>query len=101
MPTPILDTVTEYENKALELATNLQGPVVDFVGKVAETVAARLPENRPELPVAPGDVVETQFAFAGKVLKAQHDFAKALVAAVAPIIGAAPQPAVKKTVKAA
>ena len=100
MPTPLLDTVTEYENKALEFATGLQAPVVDLVGKVAETVSARLPENRPELPVSPSEVVETQFAFATKVLKAQHDFAKALLAAAAPVIGGA-KPAAKKTVKAA
>ena len=96
----ILDTVTEYEDKALELAKSVQEPVVEYVGKAAEFIGARLPEGRPELPVQPADIVKSQFAFARKSLAASEEFVNALLKAAAPVIGAATKPAAK-TVKAA
>lgn len=96
----ILDTVTEYENKALEFVTNAQAPVVEYVGKAAEAVAARLPENRPTLPFDLVAVIDSQFGFAVKAIKTQQDFTKAVVKAAGPLLGVAAKPA-KRTVKAA
>ncbi|MBA2280858.1 MAG: hypothetical protein M3527_00645 [Actinomycetota bacterium] len=103
MPTPLLDTITEYEDKALDFVTDLQPKVVEYVGKAADAIASRLPEGRPALPVSPVEILDTQFAFATKVLKAQHDFAKSVLNAVAPVLGTAvaSAPAKPRTVKAA
>ncbi len=101
MPTPLLDTITEYENKALEFVTSLQPTVVEYVGKVADAIGSRLPEGRPTLPVSPVEILDTQFAFATKVLKAQHDFAKSVLSAAAPVLGTVVAAPAKRTVKAA
>jgi hypothetical protein len=67
----------------------VQDPVVEAVRKVADYVAGVLPESRPTLPFADQlptatELVETQFAFARRLLELQHGFAKAVVDAAAP-----------------
>jgi hypothetical protein len=96
----ILDTVVEYEDKALETFKSVQEPVVEYVSKAAEFVAARLPEGRPELPVQPAEIVSSQFAFARKALAANEEFVNSILKAVAPVLGTPAKPAAK-TVKAA
>ena len=94
----ITEQVAELEGKALSFVKEYQSKAVEYVGKASETLAARLPEDRPA-PVARGiDALVSQVEFAKKVLDTQHDFVKAVLdALVAPV---KPAPA-KKTVKAA
>jgi hypothetical protein len=100
MPTTeeITEQVRELEGKALSFVKDAQAPVVDYVAKIAETLAGRLPEDRPQALAQGFDVLAGQVDFAKKVLDTQVDFVKAVLdAAIAPI---KPAP-VKKTVKAA
>lgn len=103
--TPAMDTITTAEDKALEILQSVEEPVADIVRKSAELVATYLPEDRPELPVvsqldlpSPHVLVDNAFGFAHKVIDVQHRFAKAILAAAAPVIGEAPK---AKPVKAA
>ncbi len=97
--TPLMDTITSYEDQILETITSAQKPAVEYVKKAVDFVEGYLPEDRPSLPFADqlptaAEIVDSQFAFAKRLLDAQHKFAKAIVNAVAP----AP---VKKVVKSA
>ena len=100
MPTTeeITQQVTELEGKALSFVKDAQAPVVEYVGRISETLAARLPEDRPQVLTQGIDVLVGQVDFAKKLIDAQVDFVKSVLdAAVAPV---KPAP-VKKTVKAA
>jgi hypothetical protein len=94
----ITEQLTELEGKALTFIKDAQAPAVEYVGKFAEAIASRLPEDRPELLSQGIDTVVGQVDFAKKVLDAQVDFVKSVLdALVAPV-----KPAPKaKTVKAA
>lgn len=88
MPT-ILETVTEYEDKALELLTQLQAQVLEVVKKAVDALDDRLPEL-PEVPYLDqlptlSQVVDTQFAFSKKLLANNEKFAKNLVKTVKPL----------------
>jgi hypothetical protein len=102
--TTILDTITEYEEKALELLVQIQEPVLEYVKKAVDFIESRLPEQRFELPEtlpAPTAVVATQFAFAKKVLANQEKFAKNVVKTVAPLTGETVKKAPAKATSAA
>ena len=91
----IQSQVHELQEKALGYVKDVQGPVVGYVGKAAETVAARLPEDRPSVLVSG---LRFQVDFAKKALDTQAAFAKSVIdAATKPVL---PAPA-KRTVKAA
>ena len=96
----ITDQVAELQSKALEILENAQAPVAEYVGKVADAVAARLPDDRPELLSQGIDTLVGQVDFAKKVIDAQVDLVKTVLdAAVKPVRPVVP---VKKaTVKAA
>jgi hypothetical protein len=97
--TEIISQVEELEGKALRFVTDTQAPVVEYVSKAAEALAAYLPEDRPEALVQGIGVLTSQVDFAKKVLDAQVDFVKSVLdAAVKPV---RPVPAKPKTVKAA
>ena len=106
--TSTMEAVTSIEDQVLEAITSVQEPVVGLVGKVAEYVAGVLPDELPELPFAEqipslNEVVESNFAFAQRLLDANKDFANAILDAVAPLLRTE-QPKAKpvaKTVKAA
>src|SRR6187402_1114621 len=88
--------VHELQDKALSYVKDVQGPVVDYVAQAAQTVAARLPEDRPEALVAG---LGFQVDFAKKVLDTQVAFTKSIIdAATKPVL---PAPVKKATVKAA
>ena len=97
--TDITDQITELEGKALSFIKDAQSPAVEYVGRAAEAIASRLPEDRPEYLSQGLDALVGQVDFAKKVLDAQVSFVKALLdAAIAPV---KPAPAKAKTVKAA
>ncbi len=107
MPTAI-ETITSVEDQVIDVMKSVQEPVTDIVSKLAEYVAGVLPDELPELPFADQvptatDIVENNFAFAKRLLETQHQFAKALLKAAAPVLREQPKakPAAKTTVKAA
>jgi len=91
MSTTLLTTVTEYEEKALELLTKVQDEVLTYVKQAVELLDGRLPEFQvPEVAVLDQvptleELVTTQFAFSKKVLASQERFAKGVVKAVKPL----------------
>ncbi|MEY2437632.1 MAG: hypothetical protein QOF97_2468 [Acidimicrobiaceae bacterium] len=115
----IVETVTNVQDQVLETTKTVQDQVIEYVRKAVERLDEVLPEDRPAVPFAdsipaPAELVERGFgiaekalsnqsAFAKQVLEAQHQFAKAIVDAVSPLLPqAAPAPVAKpKAAKAA
>jgi hypothetical protein len=96
----ILDTVESYEAQLLDLVKKAQSPVVSTVAKGVELVADRLPElPYPKALPTPIEVVESQVAFAKKLIDANTAIVTSVLETVAPVAGFA-KPA-KKTVRAA
>lgn len=94
----ILDTVVSYEDQLVDLVKKAQAPVVDYVAKGVELVGARLPEvTYPAALPTPIEVVESQVAFAKKLIDANTAIVTAVLETVAPVAGFAKP----KTVKAA
>ena len=106
----VIDTVTEYEAKALELLVKVQDEVLTYVKQAVDFVEGRIPDVElpfevPELELLDevptlSEIVDTQFAFSKKLLANQEKFAKNVVKAVKPLTreANAPKP---KTTKAA
>jgi hypothetical protein len=102
----IMTTVTEYEDKALELIVKVQDEVLGYVKQAVQLIDQRLPElDLPEIAVLDQvptleELVNTQFAFSKKLLVSQEKFAKNVVKAVKPLTRDA-KPKAKATPKAA
>ena len=104
----ILETITSTEDQVLDYLKAAQERVLDVVKRGVEVADRYLPEDRPALSFLaeapkPIEVVDSQYAFAKKVLDNQRDFAKAIVHAVSPLLPAelvAKKP-VRKTAAAA
>lgn len=95
----ILETVESYEAQLLELVKKAQAPVVEYVTKAVELVAPRLPDvSYPKGLATPIEVVESQVAFAKKLIDAQTALVTEVLVTVAPIAGYAKP---KKVTKAA
>ncbi len=107
MATPIIDTVTEYEEKALELIVKIQDEVLGYVKQAVEFVDGRMPElELPEIELLDqlptlSEVVDTQFAFSKKFLANQEKFAKNVVKTVKPLTRDGQKPKAKATKAAA
>jgi hypothetical protein len=106
--TTIMSTVTEYEDKALELIVKVQDDVLGYVKQAVQLVDGRLPEvELPEIALLEQiptleELVNTQFAFSKKVLSSQEKFAKNVVKAVKPLTrDGKPKAKAKTTTKAA
>ena len=107
----VIDTVTEYEDKVLELLVKVQGEVLTYVKQAVEVIDGRvsgveLPFELPRIEVLDevptlSEVVDTQFAFSKKLLANQEKFAKNVVKAVKPLTREAAKPKAKATKKAA
>lgn len=104
--TTIMSTVTEYEDKALELIVKVQDEVLGYVKQAVQLIDGRLPEvELPEIAVLDQvptleELVTTQFAFSKKLLTSQEKFAKNVVKAVKPLTRDA-KPKAKAAAKAA
>ena len=84
----VLDTVVSYEDQIVDLVTQAKDPVVGYVAKGVELVEGRLPEVRyPEGLPTPIEVVESQVAFAKKLIDANASLVTAVLNTVAPVIG--------------
>ena len=91
----VITTVSEYEDKVLELITKVQGQVLDYVKQAVDFVDGRvseveLPFELPKIEILDevptlSEVVDTQFAFSKKLLANQEKFAKNVVKAVKPL----------------
>jgi hypothetical protein len=107
--TSIMSTVTEYEDKALELLVKAQDEILGYVKQAVALLDERLPEYElPEVALLDEvptleELVTTQFAFSKKLLTNQERFAKNVVKAVKPLTrDAKPKAkATKATTKAA
>jgi hypothetical protein len=89
----IVDTITTAEDTVLDYVKKGQEKVVEYLKQGVELVDQYLPEDRPELGFLasapkPAEILDTQFAFAKKMLDNQQHFAKALLAAVNPVLPA-------------
>ncbi len=100
----IIDNVTEYETKALELLTKAQADVLEYIKKAVAALEERMPEL-PELPEQLAflegiptlqEIVDTQFAFSKKLLANNEKFAKNVVKAIKPLGRDAVKPAAAK-----
>ena len=99
----ILDTVVSYEDQLVTLVSKAQAPVVEYVAKGVELIGDRLPEvTYPKTLATPIEVVESQVAFAKKLIDANTAIITSVLETVAPIAGfATPAKKVAKAVKAA
>lgn len=98
----VITTVTDYENKVLEVMAKVQDDVLGYVKTAVDFVDGRissveLPFELPELTVLDAvptlsEVVDSQFAFSKKVLANQEKFAKDVVKAVKPLTREANKP---------
>ncbi|MGD9695323.1 MAG: hypothetical protein AB7V42_06650 [Thermoleophilia bacterium] len=84
------DYITVAQERTLDALKQSQAVVLEVVETWAGTVAQNAPDL-PAIPVpkglpSPESLVNGTFDFYGKVLSAQHDFAKKLIAASAPAL---------------
>ncbi len=100
----VTEKLTEIEDQVLEAVSSAQEPVVTAVKKAIEAAEGRIPElkiqlneNLPRV----HELVDTQYAFAGKVLENSKQFVTALLDAVQPAIDKVVEPKPAKVVKAA
>ena len=98
-----LTTVEGYEDKVLEIVEGTKDPVVDYVAKGVELVGDRVPAvSYPEFLPNPIELVQSQAAFAKKLIDANTAIVTAILETVAPVAGfAKPKKAAKPAVKAA
>ena len=100
--TTILDTVVSYEDQLVDLVKKAQAPVVEYVAKGVELVGDRLPDvTYPKGLATPIEVVQSQAAFAKKLLDANTALVTAVLETVAPVAGYAKPKKVTKAAKAA
>ena len=99
----ILDTVVGYEDQIIDRVNKAKGPVVDYVAKGVDRVGDRLPEvTYPASLPTPIEVVESQVAFAKKLIDANTAIVTAVLETLAPVAGyAKPKKVVKAAPKAA
>ena len=84
----ILDTVVSYEDQIVDFVKQAKKPVVEYVGKGVSLVEGRLPEvSYPSVLPTPVEVVETQAAFAKKLIDANTALVTAVLKTIAPVIG--------------
>jgi hypothetical protein len=98
-----LNTVEGYEDQVIDLVNKAKSPVVDYVAKGVELVGDRLPSvTYPTSLPTPIEVVESQVAFAKKLIDANTAIVTAVLETVAPVVGyAKPKKVVKSAAKAA
>jgi len=101
--TKILDTVVSYEDQLVDIVKQAKAPVTEYVAKGVDLLQDRLPEvSYPTGVPTPIEVVESQVAFAKKLIDANTAIVTAVLETVAPVAGfAKPKKAAKPAVKAA
>jgi hypothetical protein len=89
MSTPVVERLTEVQDKIVEAVTSFQDPVADTVRKGVDLVEERIPEFPTDkvaakLPTA-RELVDNQYEFATRMLKVSHDFTLAVIGALEPV----------------
>ena len=98
----ILDTVVGYEDQVIDLVKQAKKPVVEYTTKGVNLVEGRLPEfSYPSFLATPVEVVESQAAFAKKLIDANTQLVTAVLKALAPVLGTEAPKVVKAATKAA
>jgi hypothetical protein len=84
----ILDTVVGYEDQIVEAVKSAKKPVLEYVNKGVQLVEGRVPAlTYPSQLATPVEVVESQTAFAKKLIDANSALVVAVLKAVAPVMG--------------
>lgn len=84
----VLDTVVSYEDQIVDFVKQAKKPVVETVAKGVALVDGRLPEvTYPSALPTPTEVVETQAAFAKKLIDANTALVTAVLKTLAPVLG--------------
>jgi hypothetical protein len=98
----ILDTVVSYEDQVVDYVKQAKKPVVEYVAKGVSLVEGRLPEfSYPSTLPTPVEVVESQVAFAKKLIDANAALVIAVLKTVAPVMGIEKTKPVKTAAKQA
>ena len=98
----ILDTVVSYEDQIIDFVKSAKTPVVTYVAKGVELIGDRLPKaTYPKGLATPIEVVESQVAFAKKLIDANTAIVTAVLETVAPVAGFSKKAKVKAAPKAA
>jgi hypothetical protein len=97
-----LDTIVSYEDQIVDFVKQAKAPAVDYTSKGVDLIEGRLPElSYPSFLPTPVEVVESQAAFAKKLIDANTALVTAVLKAVAPVIGTEAPKVVKAATKAA
>ena len=84
----VLDTVVSYEDQIVDFVKQAKKPVTQYVAKGVGFVEGRLPEvSYPTSLPTPIEVVESQAAFAKKLIDANTALVTAVLKTIAPVIG--------------
>jgi hypothetical protein len=84
----VLDTVVSYEEQIVDFVKQAKKPVTEYVAKGVALVDGRLPEvSYPTSLPTPIEVVESQAAFAKKLIDANTALVTAVLKTIAPVIG--------------
>ena len=84
----ILDTVVSYEDQVVDYVKQAKKPVVEYVAKGVALIEDRIPSfTYPTSIPTPTEVVETQAAFAKKLIDANTALVTAVLKTVAPVMG--------------
>jgi hypothetical protein len=98
----ILDTVVNYEDQLVDLVKQAKKPAVEYTSKGVNLIEARLPEfSYPSFLATPTQVVESQAAFAKKLIDANTQLVTAVLKVIAPVIGTGAPKVAKVADKAA
>ena len=91
-----LDTVVGYEDQIVDYVKQAKKPVVEYVAKGVDFIEGRIPSfTYPTVLPTPIEVVESQTAFAKKLIDANTALVTAVLKTVAPVIGTQPAKVVK------
>jgi hypothetical protein len=86
--TTVLDTIVSYEDQIVDFVKQAKKPVTEYVAKGVDLVEGRLPEvSYPSTLPTPIEVVESQAAFAKKLIDANAALVTAVLKTIAPVIG--------------
>jgi hypothetical protein len=84
----ILDTVVGYEDQVIDYVKQAKKPVVEYVAKGVALLEDRIPSfTYPSALATPVEVVESQTAFAKKLIDANSALVVAVLKTVAPVMG--------------
>ena len=87
--TPVMEKVSEYQDKALEFVGNVEESFVDSLRSAVSKLDDRMPDTvkvpyKDKLPTA-DELVDNGYGFAGAVVKQGNSFANEVLEVTAPV----------------